>query len=213
MISSYLGLIQTRSVNLEENLRTYLTNAIAGASRMNGLITSMLEYASVGSAEPELTTFPAAEAVADALANLRLKIEEVKPAIDIAELSTITADKTLIVQLFQNIIGNAIKYRSETPHIAVSSSQTEREWIFAVEDNGIGVKADDLKRIFEAFQRLHTSDYAGYGIGLATCKRIVEMHGGEIWVESTHGVGSRFFFSVARPTSCFIPVQNDPSHI
>ncbi|MBA3683869.1 MAG: GHKL domain-containing protein [Planctomycetes bacterium] len=198
MISNYLGLIQARSVNLEENLRKYLTHAIAGASRMNGLITSLLEYARIGSAEPELTTFPAAEAVAEALANLRLKIDEVKPAIDIAELSTITADKTLIVQIFQNIIGNAIKYRSETPHIAVSSSQTEREWIFTVGDNGIGIKADNLKRIFETFQRLHVSDYAGYGIGLATCKRIAEMHGGEIWVESTYGVGSRFFFSVAR---------------
>ncbi len=197
MISSYLSLIGARA-NLDEKMRSYLAISIDGAVRMKGLIMSMLEYATVGATKPTFTRFPASEAVGAALANLRLKIDEVKPAIAVGDLPTITADKALIVQILQNLIGNAIKYRSENPRIAITAAATEQEWIFAIEDNGIGIKPDDLKRVFEAFQRLHTTAYAGYGIGLATCRRITDVHGGRLWVESTYGVGSQFFFSLKK---------------
>jgi light-regulated signal transduction histidine kinase (bacteriophytochrome) len=131
------------------------------------------------------------------LINLKVAIEENGALITNDPLPTVMADGMQLVQLFQNLIGNAIKFRSrETPHIHVSSELKEDKWIFSLRDNGLGIESQYGERIFNIFQRLHGRDYPGTGIGLAICKRIIEHHGGRIWVESDPGKGSIFYFTI-----------------
>ncbi|HYE06729.1 MAG TPA: ATP-binding protein [Planctomycetota bacterium] len=200
-ITSYLAILERQYADkLDARAHEYFRNVMDGAGRMRGLILALLEYGQVGHATPEMRTFSSEEAVGAAIHNLSALIEDSRASIRISGMPTITADRTLIVQLFQNLIGNAIKYRSAAPRIEVSGDDRDREWVFTVADNGIGISRENLERIFEAFQRLHTrTEYAGYGIGLATCRRIADIHGGRIWVESTLGAGSRFFFSIPKP--------------
>jgi chemotaxis family two-component system sensor kinase Cph1 len=136
--------------------------------------------------------------VGKAIGNLQTAIEESNAVVTYDELPTITANTSQMISLFQNLIDNAIKFRSEeAPRIHISAERKGKEWIFSIRDNGIGMDPNDLGRIFEMFQRLHGStEYPGTGMGLAICKKIIERHGGRIWVESESGKGSTFYFTM-----------------
>ena len=141
-----------------------------------------------------------ADAVRKALINLRASIEEAGARVTYANLPPIEADELQMVQLFQNLVGNALKFRSQdAPEVSISAASRENETEFAVKDNGIGIDAQYFERIFMVFQRLHSKgEYPGTGIGLAICKKVVERHGGRIWVESAPGAGSTFHFTLPR---------------
>lgn len=177
---------------------------IAGAGQrltdMLALIKKLLEYAHAGSSiiNPGRVEF---EGVLErALANLEVEIGWKKAIITHDLLPAVTGDDVLLVQLLQNLIGNALKYnRSETPKVHIHADQKETEWVFSVSDNGIGISPGEAGRIFDIFYQSRAGDFSrGTGIGLSTCKRIVERHGGRIWVESEPGLGSTFFFTIPR---------------
>jgi signal transduction histidine kinase len=137
-----------------------------------------------------------------ATTNLRSQIEKEGAAVTTTELPKLIANPGHLIQIFQNLIGNGLKYRGEDPpRIAVSATKGDEEWIFSVTDNGIGIAPDYHEKIFIPFKRLHGQQYPGSGVGLAICRRIVERHGGRIWVESEPGRGATFYFSVPTTTS------------
>jgi light-regulated signal transduction histidine kinase (bacteriophytochrome) len=142
------------------------------------------------------------EAILDrTLTSLDKAIEETRAAVTHDPLPTVMADEAQLAQVFQNLIANAIKFQREDvpPQVHVSAERQDEEWVFSVADNGIGIDPEQAERIFHIFQRLHTEDeYPGLGMGLALCKRIVERHGGHIWMESTPGNGTTFLFTLAR---------------
>jgi light-regulated signal transduction histidine kinase (bacteriophytochrome) len=153
----------------------------------------------VGTRGKQFKRMPAAEIVADALANLSSAIEDTKARVIVDELPSILCDGSQLVQVFQNLIANAIKFSrpGEPPLVHISATRIDEAWLMAVSDNGIGIEPKYFERIFQMFQRLHTrQEYAGTGIGLALCKKIVERHGGRIRVESTRGEGTTFAFSI-----------------
>jgi light-regulated signal transduction histidine kinase (bacteriophytochrome) len=139
-----------------------------------------------------------AAVVSSVLAALRSTIEESHTSVTCDPLPVVTADKTQLVQVFQNLVANAVKFHdSSHPHVHVSATKDAGDWTFSVRDDGIGIAPEFLERVFVIFQRLHSRDkYPGTGIGLAICKRIVERHGGRIWAESRPGEGSTFFFTI-----------------
>jgi light-regulated signal transduction histidine kinase (bacteriophytochrome) len=199
MISSYTQLLEQRYQDqLDDRAKKYIFYAVDGASRMQRLITDLLAYSRVGSrAEPPAPT-EAQSALAEALRNLAAAIAETHARVTTDDLPTVLAERTQLVQVFQNLIGNAIKFRgSEPPRVHVSATRAEGLWTFRVRDNGIGIEPRFFERIFVIFQRLHgREEYPGTGIGLALCRKIVERHGGTIRVESEPGEGSAFYFSV-----------------
>jgi light-regulated signal transduction histidine kinase (bacteriophytochrome)/HAMP domain-containing protein len=197
MITGYTQLLAKRyKGRLDPDADNYIGFAVDGAKRMQALIEALLNYSRVGTrAKPRARTD--CEAVLrSTLAGLRLAIEQSGAVITHDPLPNVMADESQIGQLFQNLIGNAIKFRnSEPPRIHISSKQKSDAWLFSVKDNGIGI---DRQRIFVIFQRLNTRDeYAGTGIGLAICKKIVERHGGTIWVDSELNRGATFYFTLA----------------
>jgi len=178
---------------------TFLAFVQTAADRMGTLIDDLLNYVRVTNLNPSLEASDAGEVLAAAIANLNGAIEQSHATIANDALPTVGMDATHLVQLFQNLIGNAIKYgdASRAPAIHIGSHREGPYWIFSVRDNGIGIPAEHLERIFGLFERLHPqSAYSGTGIGLAICQRIVQRYGGRIWVESRPGRGSTFFFSV-----------------
>lgn len=177
----------------------YMSHVVNGAKRMQVLIQDLLQYSRVSSGELTVEPVSFAGIVREALQNLDAIIKETRAQIHCEELPTLTVHKVQIVQLFQNIIGNAIKYRGTLdPDISITAEQDNAEWVFSVKDNGIGISPQFYDKIFIIFQRLHgrNSQYTGTGIGLAICKRIVERHSGRIWVESIPGTGSIFKFTL-----------------
>ena len=174
---------------------------VDGASRMKALISDLLAYSRVGRAGKELCMVPSEASFADALVNLRSSIEERGAQITHTPLPEVYGDSLLLTQLFQNLLGNALKFcRNHTPEIHVTAIHQESEWRFSVHDNGIGIDPQHFQRIFGVFQRLHTRrEFEGTGIGLAVCKKIVECHGGKISVESAPGQGSTFYFTIPDP--------------
>ncbi len=178
-----------------------------GITRMEELINALLAYARVGIKAKDSKLADYDGIVKQAVANLQLEIEESGAIVTHDRLPTLLADHIQMVQLFQNLIGNGIKFcNGEPPHIHISVEQKGKEWFFSVSDNGIGIEPKHLNCIFNIFQRLHSSsEYPGNGIGLAICKKIVECHGGRIWVESEHGKGSTFYFSM--PIKDQAPIQ------
>jgi PAS domain S-box-containing protein len=200
MIGSFLKIINEKyAQQLDDKAREYIGFAVDGAHRMSQLISDLLAYSRVGRQGKGFVETDMEAMLAHALLNLQISIGEAQAAITHDPLPTVKAETGMIVQLFQNLIGNAIKYRAKDtkPEIHVGAKREERGWQFWVRDNGIGIKAEDRDRVFMIFQRLHTrQEYSGTGIGLAICKRIIEYHGGRIWVESTPGEGSTFFFAI-----------------
>jgi signal transduction histidine kinase len=199
MVASYLELLARRyQGQLDAKADKYIAYAVDGATRMQTLIQDLLTLARVVThAKPSGPTDCAA-VVDQVCADLRPAIEEKGAAVTRDELPTVWADRTQLGQVFQNLISNALKFCDrEAPRVHVGARGEGADWVFSVRDNGIGIAAEDSERIFLIFQRLHTrARYPGTGIGLAVCKKVVERHGGRIWVESQPGKGSVFFFTL-----------------
>lgn len=175
-----------------------ITHTIGGATRMGTLINDLLEYSRVGTRGHAFRSTDCNAALQKALANLEVAIRESNAIVTYDALPVVQADETQITQLFQNLIGNAVKFKSaDSPRVGVNVRQDDGYWHFSVADNGIGFAPEYAERIFTIFQRLHTrNEYPGTGIGLAICKKIVDRHGGRIWVESEPGKGSTFHFTI-----------------
>ena len=197
MVASYTQLLASRyQGKLDADADEFIAFAVDGANRMQRLIQDLLAYSRVGTKGRVLAVISSEAALQQAVNNLDKVIEESGAVVTNDPLPAVLADDTQLVQLFQNLVGNAVKYRSsEPPRIHISATHDGPRWMFAVKDNGIGIEAEYFEKIFGMFQRLHGRDeFAGTGIGLAICKKIVERHGGEITVDSQPGHGSTFRF-------------------
>jgi PAS domain S-box-containing protein len=185
---------------LEQQCHEHLQLIMEGADRMDRLISDVLDYALIENRTLSFQPVDCHDVLEQALSNLHAAIAENDAQITHDPLPTIQADKTQMVQLFQNLIGNALKFQGVgSPHIHVSCRHGEEDWEFSVRDNGIGMDADHVHKIFDAFQRLHAdSVFPGTGIGLSICRGVVERHGGRVWVESEEGKGSVFRFTISR---------------
>lgn len=203
MVASYLQLLEQRyGGQLDADAHEFIAFAVDGAKRMQALIDDLLSYSRVGTKAKPMQATHCDAVLKNALQSLCVAIEESGAQIQCAKLPTVPGDAAQLAQVFQNLLANAIKFRGErTPHIEVRVEPDHGFWRFEVEDNGIGIAAEYFDRIFVMFQRLHNrSKYPGTGIGLAICKRIIERHGGRIWVESTLGQGSVFKFTLPQGT-------------
>jgi PAS domain S-box-containing protein len=198
-ITAYTQLVQLRSrLQIDRKSAECLQFIVAAADRMGLLIDALLDYSKAGAiTNRPLSVLRMEEVLASALGNLNGSIEENNAAITHDPLPAIMGDKTHLEQLIQNLIGNALKYRREdVPRVHITAREVGNEWLFSVSDNGQGIAPQYQMQIFELFKRLHGQQYPGTGIGLATCKRLVERYGGRIWVESEVGKGSTFFFTL-----------------
>jgi PAS domain S-box-containing protein len=199
MISSYLQLLQRRyQGKIDEKADKYIYYAVDGASRMQNLINDLLEFSRVTTKAEEPEPTDSEFILNQALSNLDLYIKENKATVSYGSLPEVMADSTQLAQVFQNLIINGIKFHGEEASIInICAVKKANEWQFSVQDNGIGIDPQYSERIFEVFKRLHNKEeYPGTGIGLAVCKKIVERHGGRIWVESELGKGSTFYFTL-----------------
>jgi len=199
MVSSYTELLERRyGDKLDDKAREFIGYAVDGAVRMQRLINDLLEFSRVSTRGKALQPVDVTRVLGTVRANLSVAIQDAGALVTNDALPTVMADETQLVQLLQNLIGNAIKFRGrERPHVHVGAQATATEWVFAVRDNGIGIAPEYFERIFVIFQRLHARDeYPGTGIGLAVCRRILDRHGGRIWVESEPGHGSTFYFAL-----------------
>jgi light-regulated signal transduction histidine kinase (bacteriophytochrome) len=177
---------------------------------MQALINSLLEYARVESQGKSFRLVDMRKAVNDALTHLRAALDECGADVRIGELPTVFGDQDQLARLFQNLIGNALKFRGEVPpRIEVAAEELADSWRLSVRDNGIGLEQQYAERIFIIFQRLHTrGQFPGTGLGLAISKRVVERHGGRIWVESEAGQGSTFYFTLPKQSDKHAAVIN-----
>lgn len=201
MVASYTKLLERRyKGKLDSDADEFIGFAVDGAKRMQTLIQDLLSYSRITRKGQSLQSTEANVACDTALENLRTLIEESRAVVNVGPLPTVLADAAQLAQLLQNLIGNAIKYgNAHGPEIHVAARLNGDHWVFSVQDNGIGIESQYFERIFQMFQRLHTRErYSGTGIGLAICRRIVERHGGKIWVESQPGQGSTFLFTIPR---------------
>jgi signal transduction histidine kinase len=200
MVASYTELLSRRYAGkLDGEADEYIRFALEGAQRMRVLIADLLALSRVATHGREFELSATAEAVASAVRSLHAAIDEADAQIEITgDLPVVSADATQIVQVFQNLIGNAIKFRGEArPHVRISARHEGQEWVFTVHDNGIGIEERFFERVFRMFQRLHArGDYDGSGIGLAIVKKAVERHHGRVWVESEPGHGAAFHFTL-----------------
>lgn len=196
MITTYLGLLSRDSdLPLNAKERTYLGFAMEGAKRLNGLVDSLLRFSRIGVVKGEFGRVSLNEVFDEVRENLRTQIAESGAEFSVGPLSTIHADRTQISQLMQNLLSNALKFRTpgKAPVIQIVSEDSPTETVLVFSDNGVGIKETDQDKIFEIFRRLHPrAKYPGDGIGLAACKKIVESHGGRIWVTSEAGKGAQF---------------------
>jgi light-regulated signal transduction histidine kinase (bacteriophytochrome) len=199
MISSYLQLLQRRyQGKIDDKADKYIYYAVDGAARMQTLINDLLEFSRVTTKAEKPEPTDSESVLNQVLSNLELYIKENRATVSHDSLPEIMADSTQLAQVFQNLIINGIKFHSEeAPKIYISVEKKASEWVFSVKDNGIGIDPQYSEKIFEVFKRLHKKEeYPGTGIGLAVCKKIVERHGGRIWVESELGKGSTFYFTL-----------------
>lgn len=201
-IGAFVQLISMKlEGRIDPKIERYLTQIGQAVTRMQQLIRDLLVYSRMGLGERPTELTDCNRCLQEALANLRSAIAESGAVVTTDNLPIVPADPAQWVQLFTNLIGNAVKYRRphESPRIHVSVRQRRDEWCFRVRDNGIGIESEYFDRIFQIFQRLHSErEYPGTGIGLAICQKIVESYGGRIWVESEIDVGSSFWFTVPR---------------
>nr|WP_306454593.1 ATP-binding protein [Flavobacterium agri] len=202
MVTGFLTQIEKKyEENLDEKGREYIHYAVDGAIRMRQTILDLLEYSRVGRKDFKQESINISEIVDEIISLNKPLFAENNSIIEKHELPVIIGGKTLIRQVFQNIMTNAVKYRKADiqPVIVIISEESPTHWQFSVSDNGIGMRQEHLERIFILFQRLHSREqYSGTGIGLSVCKKIVENHGGRIWATSEPGVGSTFNFSIKK---------------
>ncbi len=203
-VRSFTELFATKfGDQIDEDGRRYINYVVDGAERMQGLIQDLLTYSRVGRAELEQIDGDIGSIVDDVLVQIEQTVKDAGAIVTRDHLPTLPVNPRQIGMLIQNLLTNAIKFRGpEPPCIHISADEHDGEWRFAVKDNGIGIKPEHFTRVFQIFQRLHgRSQYPGTGIGLAICKRVIERHGGRIWIESTAGEGSTFTFTLPkRPT-------------
>ncbi len=202
-IGNFVQLLQKRlDSKLDKTDREFIHYIVTGVQNMNNLIEDLLSYSRVNTQEHILEPMNPEDTLFVVSHNLGKKIQETETIIEIQNLpKQIIANKTKLNQLFQNLIANAIKFKKKdiNAHIVVSGKEDEKNWTFTLADNGIGIKPEFFDKIFGLFKKLHSkSDYQGSGIGLAVCKKIVEQHGGEIWVESEYGLGTTFHFTIPK---------------
>jgi PAS domain S-box-containing protein len=201
MITSYIQIIEEDyKGKLDADADQYIAFAVEGAKRMHTLINDLLAYSRVGTRGEPFMPVIVSNVLSAAAANLEVAIEESHAVVTHDRLPTVLGDESQLIQLFQNLLGNAIKFRSDaTPMIHIGVEEAKDEWVFSVRDNGIGIDMKYAERIFVVFQRLHArEDYPGTGVGLAVVKKIVERHRGRIWVESEPAKGSTFFFTLPK---------------
>ena len=200
-VGGYVQLLRLRLPDkLDEKAQHYIEGAADGASRMAQQILDLLELSRVGTQGLRLARTNLGAPLETALRNLRFASREAHARVTTDALPTLLVDEGQMVLLFQNLIGNALKFRSESPpQVHVGARREEGRWVIWVRDNGIGIDSQYFERIFQVFQRLHTREkYPGSGVGLSLCRRVVERHGGQIWVESDVGRGAAFYFSLPR---------------
>ena len=198
-IASFVQLLgSTYGDRLDDQGRDWIHRTVASVKHLQAMVRDLLEYSRIGSDHLNFVSLAVRDVVDDAILLLDAGIREAGAQIAVGELTSVLGDRSQLLQLFHNLIGNALKYRGAAPvRIDISAARAGAEWQFAVRDNGIGIEPRHYDRIFEMFQRLHDQrDYPGTGIGLAVCRRIVNGHGGRIWVESSPGGGSLFRFSI-----------------
>ena len=210
MVSSFVEILaKDYEEKFDEQAEKYMGFVLDGARRMKALIDDLLSFSRVGTRELIRGPINCDDVVRMVISDLRAIIDDNKAAVTHDPLPTVLADPTQMTQLFQNLISNGIKFRGEhSPHIHVSAEERGEEWVLSVQDDGIGIEPRHFDRIFLMFQRLHQrSEYPGTGIGLAMCKKIVENHGGKIWLESEVGKGSTFYFGLPKkpPPSDSVP--------
>jgi PAS domain S-box-containing protein len=199
MVTSYMQLLARRyQGQLDADADAFIAFAVDGANRMKNLIDDLLAYSRIGTRGKALAPVDSGALLAQVLTDLQFTIEESRAKITYDPLPTVVADRSQLAQVFRNLVGNAFKFRSDQPPVVhISVARQEDDWVFSVHDNGIGIDPEYGERIFVIFQRLHNrEEYPGTGIGLAICKKIVERHGGRIWVESEPGYGSIFHFTL-----------------
>ncbi len=199
MVGSFVQLLAQRYRDkLDADANKFINIAVDSAARMQTLINDLLRFSRVATRGQPFENVDSKNVLVQVLKDLSVSIQESNAKISIGTLPTVHADPVQLGQVFQNLISNAIKFRrSEIPEIQVDAHRDKEEWIFSVKDNGIGIDPKYFDKIFIIFRRLHSREkYPGTGIGLATCKKIVERHGGRIWVESEPGKGSTFYFSL-----------------
>jgi PAS domain S-box-containing protein len=200
MVTSFTQLLAHHYKDkLDDRAMEYISFAVDGSKRMYDLLNGLLSYSRINSKGKEFDKIDLTEALDNATKNLRLIITEKKVIIKSETLPVVNGDASQLNQLFQNLISNSIKFSMRTPRISISSKSNHDHYIISVKDNGTGIESQYFEKIFQIFQRLHTRDqYEGTGIGLSICRRIVERHGGKIWVESEPGSGSTFFFTIPK---------------
>jgi len=200
MVTNFVSLLAQRyQGKLDADADEYIGFAVDGARRMQQMLQDLLAYIRTGGQPQVFAPVDGEALLARVCTDLQMAIADAEAEITHEPLPTVQGDATLLGQVLQNLIGNALKFRGkEPPYIHVSAQRGGNHWRFAIRDNGIGLAPQHAERIFQVFQRLHTrSEYAGTGIGLAICKKIVEQHGGRIWVESRPGEGAIFYFTVS----------------
>ncbi|HSP86494.1 MAG TPA: ATP-binding protein, partial [Ignavibacteriaceae bacterium] len=203
MITSFLQLLKKKyEDDLDEDANNYINYAVDGAKRLDLMIDDLLEYSRIGSQERELKYLNSEKIVELVLINLKELLKDNNAIVTHDPLPIIYANDQQMVQLFQNLIANAIKYRGKkNPEIHISADKVNNAYIFSVKDNGIGIDQQHLERIFTIFQRLHTLEkHEGSGIGLAISQKILEQHGGKIWAESQLGKGTTIYFTIPENT-------------
>ena len=201
MVSSYTQLLEKRYKDqLDQDAKDFIGFAVDGANRMQRLINDLLSYSRVNTRGQPFITVDSQSVLGQAIANLHSHIEETGAVVTTDNLPEIKGDESQLLRLFQNLIENALKFSgSESPRIHISAKNQKNSWLFSIKDNGMGIDPKYKDKIFVIFQRLHSkTEYKGTGIGLSICKRIVERHGGHIWVESTLNEGSTFYFTIPK---------------
>ncbi len=212
-VSSYCQLLEKNyTAQLDERAIRWLQFVVKGAQRMQTLVRDLLTYARIDNKAESWITVDSHAVCRLAIDNLSQLIAESGAQVTVGKLPMVLADDTQLEALFQNLIGNAVKFRSDRlPRVSITAQQVESNWLFAVRDNGIGIKPEFHERVFEIFKRLQSQEhFPGTGIGLAICKRIVERYSGRIWVESKFGQGSTFYFTLPNPHASTEPEHATP---